>query len=113
MYADVESYACRINQHRGRLGQKRTMGDYNFERVKEFKYLGTMITLNTDITTEEINCRLKAGNRCLYVVQDLLQYMKNVPSVSKENTLENIWPSVNTTIGRYRIHTEELEDLHA
>lgn len=65
-------YTTRNEQHRDRLGQNITMDDYNFERVKKFKYLGTTLTENTD-GTEEINCRIQAGNRCLYAVQDLLK----------------------------------------
>ena len=38
--------------------------------MEEFKYLGT--TLNKNSIQEEIKSRLKLGNACYYLVQDLL-----------------------------------------
>lgn len=35
--------------------------DYNFDDVKEFKYLGTLLTENTD-EISEMNCKTQAGN---------------------------------------------------
>jgi len=43
----------------------------SFERVEEFKYLRTTIT-NQNSVQEEIKNRLKAGNACYYLVQNLL-----------------------------------------
>ena len=42
-----------------------------FERVEEFKYLGTTLT-NKNSILEEINCRLRSGNACYHSVQNLL-----------------------------------------
>ena len=42
-----------------------------FERVEEFKYLGTILT-NQNSIQEEIKSRLKLGNTCYYSVQNLL-----------------------------------------
>jgi len=42
-----------------------------FERVEEFKYLGTTLT-NQNSVQEEIKRRLKSGNVCYYSVQNLL-----------------------------------------
>ena len=42
-----------------------------FERVEEFKHLGTTIT-NENSIQEEIKSRLKSGNACYYSVQNLL-----------------------------------------
>jgi len=46
--------------------------NYEFERVGEFKYLGSMITENIDNNTE-IKARIMAGNRSYYSVLPLLK----------------------------------------
>jgi len=43
----------------------------SIDRVEEFKYLGTTLT-NQNSIQEEIKCRLKLGNVCYYLVQNLL-----------------------------------------
>jgi len=43
----------------------------SFERVKRFKYLGTVLTYQNSIQ-EEIKSRLKSGNACYLSVQNLL-----------------------------------------
>ena len=43
----------------------------SFERVEEFKYLGTTLTYLNSIQ-EEIKSRLKSGNACCHLVQNLL-----------------------------------------
>ena len=42
-----------------------------FERVEEFKYLGTALT-NQNSIPEEIKSRLRSGNACYHSVQNLL-----------------------------------------
>jgi len=43
----------------------------SFEKVEEFKYLGTTLT-NQDSIQEEIKSRLKSGNACYHSMQNLL-----------------------------------------
>ena len=42
-----------------------------FERVDEFKYLGTTLT-NQNSVQEEIKSRLRSGNACYHSVQSLV-----------------------------------------
>jgi len=43
----------------------------SFERVEEFKYVGKTLT-NQNSNQEEIKSRLKRGNACYHLVQNLL-----------------------------------------
>ena len=47
------------------------IGSNSYEKVKAFKYLGSLLT-NQNSIQEEIKCRLKAGNSCYYSVYTLL-----------------------------------------
>ena len=58
------------DQNAGRIHSVR-IGNSIFERVKEFKYLGTTLT-NQNSIVEEIKSRLKSGNACYHSVQNLL-----------------------------------------
>jgi len=42
-----------------------------FERVEDFKYLGTTLT-NQNSIAEEIKCRLRSGNACYHSVKNIL-----------------------------------------
>ena len=48
-----------------------TMNNSTFERVEEFKYLGTNLK-DQNAIQEEIKSRLRSGNACYYSVQNLL-----------------------------------------
>ena len=47
------------------------IGSNSYEKVKTFKYLGSLLT-NKNSIQEEIKCRIKAGSSCYYSVQTLL-----------------------------------------
>ena len=58
------------DQNAGRIHSVR-IHNSSFERVKEFKYLGTTLT-NQNSIAEDIKSRLKSGNACYHSVQILL-----------------------------------------
>ena len=58
------------DQNAGRIHSVR-MNNSTFERVEEFKDLGTTLT-NQNSIAEEIKSRLRSGNACYYPVQNLL-----------------------------------------
>jgi len=58
------------NQNAGR-GHSMKNDNSSFERVDEFKYLGTTLT-NQNSIQEEIKSRLKSGNACYHTVQNIL-----------------------------------------
>ena len=58
------------DQNAGRIHSVR-MDNSTFERVEEFKYLGTTLT-NQNFIAEEIKSRLRSGNICYHLVQNRL-----------------------------------------
>jgi len=58
------------DQNAGRIHRVR-IGNSTFDRVEDFKYLGTSLTIQNSIA-EEIKSRLKSGNACYHSVQNLL-----------------------------------------
>jgi len=58
------------DQNAGRIQSVR-IDHSTFERVEEFKYLGTALT-NRNSVVEEIKSRLRSGNACCHSVQNLL-----------------------------------------
>ena len=58
------------DQNAGRIQSVR-IDNSTFERVEEFKYLGTNLT-NQNSIGEEIKSRLRSGNACYHLVQNLL-----------------------------------------
>jgi hypothetical protein len=58
------------NQNAGRSHSMKTVNS-SFERVEDFKYLGTTLT-NQNAIQEEMKSRFKSGNACYYSVQNLL-----------------------------------------
>ena len=53
-----------IIRHRGMIANADIkIGSNSYEKVKTFKYLGSLLT-NQNYIQEEIKCRPKAGNSC-------------------------------------------------
>jgi hypothetical protein len=48
------------------------VGQYKFQRVQEFKYLGSIMTQKND-ELNEIKARLQSGNKCYYGLSNLLK----------------------------------------
>ena len=64
-----------IGRHRGMIENKHIrIGSNSYEKVKTFKYLGSLLT-NQNYIQEEIKCRLKVGNSCYYSVQTFLSFV--------------------------------------
>ena len=62
------------DQDAGRSHSRKTDNSY-FSRVKEFKYFGMTLKIQTSIQ-EEIKSRLKSGNACYHSVQNHVSYPK-------------------------------------
>ena len=61
-----------VECHWGMMAHKHIIvGNNSYEKVKTFRYLGSLLTTKNCIQ-EEIKCRLKAGNSFYYSVQTLL-----------------------------------------
>jgi hypothetical protein len=60
----------------------------SFERVEQFKYLGTTLT-NQNSVQEEIKSRLRSGNDCYHLVQNLLS-----TSLLSKNLKINIYRTI-------------------
>jgi hypothetical protein len=58
------------DQNAGRSHNTKT-DNSSFETVEEFKHLGTILTYQNS-TQEEIKIRLKSGNACYHLAQNLL-----------------------------------------
>jgi len=79
------------DQNAGRTHSMKT-DNSSFERVDEFKYLGTTLT-NENSIQEEIKSRLKSGNVCYHSVKNLLS-----SSLLSKNLKINIYTHMCRTI---------------
>ena len=57
-------------------------GTYQFERVEEFKYLGSLVT-EDNRTSKEVNERIRAGNR-----YGALQYLMKSKDISNKRKIK-------------------------
>jgi hypothetical protein len=84
--------------HQQNTGRKHNIkiGNKSSENVTKFKYLGTTLT-NQNCMHEEIKCRLKSGNACYHLVQNLLSshlLSKNI-KIKIHRTI-NFWVKIKT-----------------
>jgi len=68
--ADKTKYTVMSRDQNAGRNQSMKIDNSSFERVDEFKYLGTTLT-NQNSIQEEIKSRLKSGNACYHSVQNL------------------------------------------
>lgn len=59
-------------KRKSRIGQNITIGNYNFEVVNNFTYLGSNITANND-EGQEVQKRVAAGNRAYYSMLPIIK----------------------------------------
>jgi len=69
--ADKTKYMVMSREQNAGRNQCVRINNSTFQRVEEFKYLGTTITHQNSIP-EEIKSRLRSGNACYHSVQNLL-----------------------------------------
>jgi len=69
--ADTTKYMVMSRDQNAGRNHRVGINNSTFERVEEFKYLGTTLT-NQNSIPKEIKSRLKSGNDCYQSVQNLL-----------------------------------------
>jgi hypothetical protein len=69
--ADKTTYMVMSRDQNAGRGDSVKIDNSSFERVEEFKYLGTTLTYQNSIQ-EEIKSRMKSGNTCYHLVQNLV-----------------------------------------
>ena len=86
------------DQNAGRSYSIRTDNNV-FERVKEFKYLGTVVTHQNSIR-EEIKSRLGSGNACYHSVHNILS-----SCLLSKNLKNKIYRTINFPVVLYGCET--------
>ena len=85
-----------------------------FERVEDFKYLGTTLTIQNSIR-EEIKSRLVSANACYQSMQNFLSSRLLSRKLKFKMALRRIFgPRRDEVTGEWRrLHNEELSDLYS
>jgi len=74
LHLNTEKTKCmKVSRELGNFPESETItvGQYEFKKVKEFKYLGTIVTQKNECQIE-IQQRIKMGNKCFYALGKLL-----------------------------------------
>ena len=71
--ADKTKYMLMYRDQNERRSQNKNCENRSFERVEEFKYLGTTLA-HQNSTQEEIKSRLKSRNACYRLVQNIMSF---------------------------------------
>jgi hypothetical protein len=95
-----------VTRRKARKQQNLTVGDYNFEVVRSFKYLGSTINDENDIS-EEIKLRTTLGNRCCFALHKVLRSK----SLSW-NTKVTVYKTIIRPIVMYGCETWTLTEKH-
>ena len=69
--ADKTKHVAMFQDQNARRSHNIEIYNSSFERAEQFKYLGTTLT-NQNSIQEEIKSRMKSGNACYHVLQNLL-----------------------------------------
>ena len=69
--ADKTKYVVMSREQNAGQSYSMKTDNSSFGRVEEFKYLGTTLT-NQNSIQEEIKSRLKSGNTCYHLMQNIL-----------------------------------------
>ena len=70
VHVDKTKYVVMSRDRNAGRSHSMKIGNSSFERVEEFRYLGTTL-INQNSIQEEVKSRLKLGNACYYSVQSL------------------------------------------
>jgi len=73
VYAEKTKYMDMSSDQNASQNHNIKIDNKSFERVEQFKYLGTTLKNHNSIQEERTN-RLKSGNACYHLVQNLLSH---------------------------------------
>ena len=100
--ADKTKYTVMSREQTAGLSHTMKIDNRSFERVEEFKYLGTTLR-NQNSIQEAIKSRLKSGNACYHSVQNLLS-----SSLLSKNLKNKIYRTIILPVVLYGCETWSL-----
>jgi hypothetical protein len=101
---NVEKTKYMLLSHQQNVGQNQDIkiANRSFENVSQFRYLGTTVT-NQSLIQKEIKRRLKSGNACYHLVQNLLS-----SRLLSKNLRTRIYKTIILPVVLYRCETWSL-----